>query len=404
MSGKYSGTQAHIRKKQPLALYVHCGAHCVNLIAQKACTASIVVRDALDWVHQLGVLCGQSGKFKHMFHTIAISDHGTSSALKPLCATRWTVRHGAIHSVLTQYDSILTALEEMAGTNSPTATTANGLFQQFMRGSTVVGLVMAQAVIGELECLNRSLQRRTETVSGMRAAVCKVQSTLNGKRSDEAFQHLFERASTVVNSVDLEPITMPRVRQPPKCYGESSGFSPKTPIEYYRVEFYKVLDTIHTQFTERFQQGGLLTLQKLENTLLSGNIDPVVHDYPEINAQLLEIQLTMFKHNYMYRSCGEATHIIRELPAEVRGLFTEVETLMRLLLVVPVSSSEAERSFSALRRLKTWLRTSMSQQRLNHVAVCNIHQDKLDLLTKKSICAQFISFTPRRKQVFGAFM
>ena len=404
MSGKYSGTQAHIRKKQPLALYVHCGAHCVNLIAQKACTASIVVRDALDWVHQLGVLCGQSGKFKHMFHTIAISDHGTSSALKPLCATRWTVRHGAIHSVLTQYDSILTALEEMAGTNSPTATTANGLFQQFMRGSTVVGLVMAQAVIGELECLNRSLQRRTETVSGMRAAVCKVQSTLNGKRSDEAFQHLFERASTVVNSVDLEPITMPRVRQPPKCYGESSGFSPKTPIEYYRVEFYKVLDTIHTQFTERFQQGGLLTLQKLENTLLSGNIDPVVHDYPEINAQLLEIQLPMFKHNYMHRSCGEATHIIRELPAEVRGLFTEVETLMRLLLVVPVSSSEAERSFSALRRLKTWLRTSMSQQRLNHVAVCNIHQDKLDLLTKKSICAQFISFTPRRKQVFGAFM
>ena len=207
-----------------------------------------------------------------------------------------------------------------------------------------------------------------------------------------------------MNSVDLEPITMPRVRQPPKCYGESSGFSPKTPIEYYRVEFYKVLDTIHTQFTERFQQGGLLTLQKLENTLLSGNIDPVVHDYPEINAQLLEIQLPMFKHNYMYRSCGEATHIIRELPAEVRGLFTEVETLMRLLLVVPVSSSEAERSFSALRRLKTWLRTSMSQQRLNHVAVCNIHQDKLDLLTKKSICAQFISFTPRRKQVFGAFM
>ena len=66
MSGKYSGTQAHIRKKQPLALYVHCGAHCVNLIAQKACTASIVVRDALDWVHQLGVLCGQSGKFKHV--------------------------------------------------------------------------------------------------------------------------------------------------------------------------------------------------------------------------------------------------------------------------------------------------------------------------------------------------
>lgn len=138
--------------------------------------------------------------------------------------------------------------------------------------------------------------------------------------------------------------------------------------------------------------------------MLSGKIDPVIHDYPEINAQLLEIQLPMFKHNYMYSSCGEATNILKDLPVEVRGLFTEVETLIRLLLVVPVSSSEAERSFSALRRLKTWLRTTMTQQRLNHVAVCHIHRDKLDLLTKKSVCAQFISFTPRRKQVFGAFI
>ncbi|XP_051797058.1 zinc finger MYM-type protein 1-like [Acanthochromis polyacanthus] len=395
MSGKYSGTQVLIREKQPRALYAHCGAHCVNLVAQKACAASTVVQDALDWVHQLGVLCGQSGKFKQMFHQIAKSDHGTPSTLKPLCETRWTVRHDAIRSVLTQYDSVLTALEEMAGTDSPTAATANGLFQQFMRGSTVLGLVMAQAVIGELECLNSSLQRRTQTVSGMQAAVCKVQSTLNGKRSDEAFQSLFEEASTVVNSLDLEPITMPRVRQPPKRYsGESSGFGPKTPAEFYRVEFYKVLDTIHTQFTERFQQGGLSILQKLENTLLSGNVDPVIHNYPEINAQLLEIQVPMFKHNYTYNSCGEATSILKGLPCEVRGLFTEVETLVRLLLVVPVSSSEAERSFSALRRLKTWLRTTMTQQRLNHVAVCHIHQDKLDLLTKKSVCAQFVCFTP----------
>uniref|UniRef100_A0A3Q3EIY1 DUF4371 domain-containing protein n=2 Tax=Kryptolebias marmoratus TaxID=37003 RepID=A0A3Q3EIY1_KRYMA len=405
MSGTYSGAQALIREKQPLALYVHCGAHCVNLVAQKACTASRVVRDSLDWVHQLGVLCGQSGKFKQLFHQIAKSDHETATTLKPLCTTRWTVRHSAIRSVLTQYDSILTALEEMAGRDSPTAATANGLFQQFMRGSTVLGLVMAEAVIGELECLNSSLQRRTQTVSGMQAAVCKVQSTLSGKRSDEVFQSLFEKASATVKSLDLEPITLPRVRQPPKCFsGDSSSFSPKTPMEHYRVEFFKVLDSVHTQLTERFQQGGLLTLQKLENTLLSGTIDPVVHDYPEINAQLLEIQLPMFKHGYMYSSCKEATNILKGLPLEVRGLFTEIETLVRLLLVVPVSSSEAERSFSALRRLKTWLRTTMTQQRLNHVAVCHIHQDKLDILTKKSVCTQFISFTPRDKQVFGAFI
>lgn len=29
MAGKYTGAQAIVRRQQPLALYVHCGAHCV---------------------------------------------------------------------------------------------------------------------------------------------------------------------------------------------------------------------------------------------------------------------------------------------------------------------------------------------------------------------------------------
>lgn len=40
MSGKHAGAQALIKQEQPLALYVHCGAHCTNLITQKACLAS----------------------------------------------------------------------------------------------------------------------------------------------------------------------------------------------------------------------------------------------------------------------------------------------------------------------------------------------------------------------------
>ena len=38
---------------------------------------------------------------------------------------------------------------------------------------------------------------------------------------------------------------------------------------------------------------------------------------------------------------------------------------------------EAERSFSGLRRLKTWLRSTMMQKRLNGIAVCHIHQERL---------------------------
>ena len=35
----------------------------------------------------------------------------------------------------------------------------------------------------------------------------------------------------------------------------------------------------------------------------------------------------------------------------------------------------AERSFSALRRLKSYLRSTMGQERLNNIAILNVHND-----------------------------
>jgi hypothetical protein len=62
---------------------------------------------------------------------------------------------------------------------------------------------------------------------------------------------------------------------------------------------------------------------------------------------------------------------------ELRGEYSNEEKLVRLLLVAPVSSAEAERSFSTLRRLKTWLCCTITQLRLISLAVCHVHQEVL---------------------------
>lgn len=215
---------------------------------------------------------------------------------------------------------------------------------------------------------------------------------------------MFDKAVEMVDSLELEPIQIPHQRRPPKRYtGEAGSHTPKTPEESYRPEFYKVLDTVAVQFEDRFNQPDLCVLQKLEETLLSGKVDGIVDQYPEINRQTLEIQLAMFRSKYTFTSSSEVATIIRGMPVEVRGLFNEVESLVRLLLVVPVSSAEAERSFSALRRLKTWLRSTMTQVRLNNAAVCHVHQDILDNIDIKQICQQFVAVNDRRRHVFGSF-
>uniref|UniRef100_A0AAX7SIF0 DUF4371 domain-containing protein n=2 Tax=Astatotilapia calliptera TaxID=8154 RepID=A0AAX7SIF0_ASTCA len=182
MSGAYSGAQAEVKKQQPLALYVHCGPHCLNLITQAACQASSVLRDALEWVHDLGSLCKQSGRFKAMFSAVAADSEGPSVSLRTLCPTRWTVRGTAIKAVLSQYDSILTSLQEMAAAGSSTSARANGMHERFEKGRTVLGLLMALEVTEELECLNKSLQKLTATIAGMRCSiVCHIHSTVEKK-------------------------------------------------------------------------------------------------------------------------------------------------------------------------------------------------------------------------------
>jgi len=74
---------------------------------------------------------------------------------------------------------------------------------------------------------------------------------------------------------------------------------------------------------------------------------------------------------------------------------------LTLLLVSPTSSAEVERSFSALRRLKTWLRSTMIQLRLNSLGVCHVCQELLDLVDVNALIEQFVSRNDTRVFMFG---
>jgi hypothetical protein len=50
--------------------------------------------------------------------------------------------------------------------------------------------------------------------------------------------------------------------------------------------------------------------------------------------------------------------------------------LLKLLAILPVSTALVERSFSSLKRIKTYLRNSTGEARLNGLALLNIHRDK----------------------------
>lgn len=85
------------------------------------------------------------------------------------------------------------------------------------------------------------------------------------------------------------------------------------------------------------------------------------------------------------------------------AMFSEVSKLMELFLLLPVTSATAERSFSGLRRLKTFMRTCMSQELLNSLAILHVHKRMTCQLDVVNAAKEFIARSPHRLSSFGSF-
>jgi hypothetical protein len=404
MSGIYSGCQAFIAQKQPLALYFHCGPHCINLVAESASGSSACVRDAMSWLQELGSFYGSSIKYRQCFGAIAKSDGKTvSPALKPLCPTRWLMRTPAISSAIENYEAVLDSLQE--GCSAQKDTRAVTLIDRCQKASTLLGLHMALSVFGPLEQVNRVLQSTSISVSGMLEAVEVVKEELLKLRTNDNFLSLFLLVQGKADEMDLDPLTLPRQRKPPKRFtGPSEAHIYEDAQHFFRAQYFQFIDATVVQLSDRFgdDKEGLRKYRELQDMLITGNVVlDTVKLYPELNVEQLIMELKMFRSRFTYKTVTEAVELVRGMVPEMRQLFVSVTELIVLLLVNPASSATAERSFSSLRRLKTWLRSTMSQERLNACAVCFTHRDLLKLLDMKQIAADFISRNDYRSRVFG---
>ena len=83
------------------------------------------------------------------------------------------------------------------------------------------------------------------------------------------------------------------------------------------------------------------------------------------SVQPLQVRVGL-RHDKDIRNMRNVSEHLKTVAA-LHDVFSELTLLTKLFLVVPVSSATAERSFSAMRRLKTYLRSTMSTKRLNSV-------------------------------------
>lgn len=428
MSGVHKGVAKQIQDDNPLALYVHCLSHSLNLALQDTSNSIRLIRDSLSLVQSIyNLIAKQSVKRQDALKDIAskLENCDSSVTLKKLCPTRFTVREKAINAVLKNYEAIKIACENFESLSGEAGLQSAGINALLSKFDTYIGLSISHEIFSITENLARQLQAEDTTAEIVKSSVDTCVNYLKGLRSNENFDRTFDFIKNKCNMITDSP-KLPRVRKVPLryCHNQDQHCF-QSPKEYYRVQYYELLDLVVGCIESRFNQSSMDKLICIERILINSanrNYDNVeneidlnlsIYETKEIlDLALLKLQLKMLSSLIAtYNDSHPATAIISVtkvstiidvlLSTNTKLMFSQIHSVIRIYLTCPLTSIMAERSFSTLRRLKSYLRTTMGQVRLNSLILMNIHKEYCDNLVAEDICLDFVGRNERRKHYFG---
>ena len=124
----------------------------------------------------------------------------------------------------------------------------------------------------------------------------------------------------------------------------------------------------------------------LQNILTNGNHYDL--DGIDLFSELKVLKAIMPKEN---NTAIDILNYINEM-----NCYPNTSIAYRILLTIPVTVASAERSFSKLKLLKSYLRSTMLQERLNGLAMLSIEEELLSNIDYKEIIKNFALQNVRR--------
>ena len=210
--------------------------------------------------------------------------------------------------------------------------------------------------------------------------------------------------------LDIGEPALPRKRKLPRRFDEASGSThhDSTPEDMYKRYYFEVIDTIVGEVERRFESPSFTFYAKMElllqsaaegkeipNTLLTEVVDHFVDDLElsDLRTELGLLKNVMASKEFTYPN-------LKTKVCEYQAILPQLMKLRQLLLVIPATSATSERSFSSLRLVKNFLRTTMNQDRLKYLMMIYVHIDRtIDL---KEAMEEFIQRNTAKKNVWSS--
>ncbi|KAL9286281.1 putative HAT dimerization domain, ribonuclease H-like superfamily [Arabidopsis thaliana] len=263
------------------------------------------------------------------------------------------------------------------------------------------GMVIWYNLLFTMNTVSKALQSENIDIELALVQLKGLVSYLQNYR-ETGFQEAKAEATLIAESMDIEPkfpVKRKRIIKRKRHFDEEMENDVETELlseeENFKVRF------------EQFEEYGrifrfLFDLRKLKSASDDGlkaaciNLETSLKhgDSSDVDGNHLFLELKVLKE-LLPTEITKAIEVLNFLK-KFEGCYPNTWIAFRVMLTVPVSVASAERSFSKLKLIKSYSRSTMSEERLNALAILSIERDLVGELDYISLMNDFAAKTARR--------
>ncbi|CAB4021489.1 zinc finger MYM-type 1-like [Paramuricea clavata] len=420
MSGVHNGVQKLIkyRSSKPVP-FIHCAAHNLNLVINDAVNSVVDNDNFFGVIQSIYVFFSSSINRSRDLQLLAVD---SSLSLKKLCVTRWSSRVDSVRGVRDRFVDILKRLTVISLTSKDKKERdeAVGIKKNTAKINFIINIVYHKS---KIDFIINQLHIKGTAIKKCRPQ-CRFQILSISLSELRYLRNSWESVRMTANALAASwgiPIEFEKRRERgvKQFFGELASDSRIEDSERaFKINiFYRTIDVAVTQIEVRFKGTQMVAekfdflfprnfvkLEVAEIKLATSNLLRVYGE--DFDGDDLEREVRSFQVEFLDELKAEDVTSVSNIleiiyKARIASSFPQLCKLLLLFLTIPVTVASAERSFSKLKIIKSYLRSSMAQERLDGLTLISIENKEITQTLKDKVINHFAFVNARRKDRFS---
>lgn len=279
---------------------------------------------------------------------------------------------------------------------------------------TAILVIVWNVILDRFNAASKKLQESQADLSSVVQIYSSLTLFLQDMR-DKQFSEYEEKAKALSGVHDYYWYDTRR-KKTRRIQPDESRVNERTPSsgqENFRTNvYYPILDTLSVQLAKRRSAYEKLyenfnffdNLSEIDTNELKNLANKLISKYPDdleetLGNECIHLHCQLKDSLANMEDVRSAQKICNVLHSRnLRDVYPNVDIALRIFLSIPATNCSGERSFSTLKRVKTYLRASMGQDRLNALALLSIEAQLVQEINYDDIIDVFARTKARKKK------